>query len=156
MKTLVVYYSRTGFTKKIGLDLAGRLKCDVEEVIDLKSRSGAVGYLTAGRDAMNGTLTDIKPPMKDIGGYDLVVVGTPVWAWTVSAPIRTYLSANKGRFKSVAFFCTMGGSGADGAFKAMGEACGCKPKSTVALKSAEVAGGKFADSVERFAVALKA
>ena len=37
-KILVVYYSKTGNTKKIGEELAKKLNADVEEVIDLKNR----------------------------------------------------------------------------------------------------------------------
>ena len=52
MKTLVVLYSRTGTTKKVGEEIAAALKADVEEIIDTKKRSGPIGYVQAGRDAM--------------------------------------------------------------------------------------------------------
>jgi len=47
MKTLVVYYSRTGKTKFVAEKIAVELKADVEEVVDLKSRSGRFGFLKA-------------------------------------------------------------------------------------------------------------
>ena len=52
MKILVVFYSRTGNTKKIGEEISKNLKSDIDEIIDQKSRNGAIGFLTGGIDAM--------------------------------------------------------------------------------------------------------
>ena len=38
-KSLVVFYSRTGTTKRVAESISNLLKCDVEEVIDTKSRN---------------------------------------------------------------------------------------------------------------------
>jgi flavodoxin len=154
MKAFVVYYSRTGFTAKVASEIAAKLSCEVEEVVDMKNRSGLVGYLMAGRDAMSGRLTEIKPT-RDPSSYDIVVIGTPIWGFTVSSPVRTYLKLNKGKFKSVAFFCTMGGSGDSGAFKAMEDACGIKPKAKLALKTQDVAGATTAGKIEEFVKVIK-
>jgi menaquinone-dependent protoporphyrinogen IX oxidase len=51
-----------------------------------------------------GRLTVIGEPEKDSASYDLVVVGTPIWAGAVAPAIRTYLSQNKERLKRVASF----------------------------------------------------
>jgi flavodoxin len=83
------------------------LSADLEELIDLKNRKRIIGWLKSGRDAMKKNLTDVyseKNPSK----YDLVVIGTPTWAGTITPAIRTYLTKNK--FKKVAFFCTYGGN----------------------------------------------
>jgi len=72
MKALVVYYSRTNSTKKIAESVAKCLKADIDEIIDKKSRSGPIGFLTGGRDAMQKKETAIefeKSPEK----YDLVI-----------------------------------------------------------------------------------
>lgn len=149
-KVLVVYYSRTGITKKVAQRLKELLKCDIEEVLDKKDRAGALGYMFAGRDAMKKSLTEIECSNIDPSGYDLVVIGTPVWAFTMSTPIRTYISQNKGKFKQVAFFCTMGGSGHDGTFKDMEELCGIKPVGTIDLLTKEVAKNQYEEKIEEF------
>lgn len=109
MKILVVYYSRTGTTKKLGDAIASKLSCDTEEIFDTADWSGPLGYIKAGRSAMKNKLSTLKVLDKDIAGYDLVVVGTPVWAWNVLVPVRTFLSQNRDKLNKVAFFLTMGG-----------------------------------------------
>lgn len=150
MKTLVVYYSRTGFTKKVCLELAVKLQAEVEEIIDTKSRKGIVGWLNAGRDATRKLSTLIAQTQKDPAQYDLVVLGTPVWAWTMTPALRVYLGKNKGKIKKAAFLCTMGGNGDVGTFQGMEELLGLKPVSTLALKTKQVAGNQYAAELERF------
>lgn len=78
MKTLVAYYSRTGTTRRVGEAISELLKCDIENIVDKKSRAGVLGYLAAGRDATMKRLTEIESPKFDPATYDLVVVGTPI------------------------------------------------------------------------------
>lgn len=138
MKKLVVFYSRTGTTRKLGHKLAKFLKCDFEEIKDTKDRNGALGYLKAGRDATLKKLTVIKPIKKNPDKYDLIIIGTPVWAWTISPAIRTYIHENKNKFKKVAFFCTMGGDGDKKAFSTMQNICNKKPISLLTLRTVEI------------------
>ena len=49
------------------------------------------------------TIAETKRNPKD---YDLMVVGTPVWAWSPSAAIRTYLTKNDLSGIKVALFFT--------------------------------------------------
>jgi hypothetical protein len=67
----------------------------------------------------------------------------------MSAPIRTYLTEHKDKFKQVAFFCTMSSDGDIKAFKEMGEIIGKKPLATLALKTKEVVDNSFAKA-EKF------
>jgi menaquinone-dependent protoporphyrinogen IX oxidase len=93
MKILVAYYSRTGTTKKVGDAIAEKFNADVEDIKDTVDRSGAKGYLVSGRDAMKRKLTKLEPIKFNPKEYDLVIIGTPIWAWNMSVPIRTYLGA---------------------------------------------------------------
>ena len=155
MKTLVVFYSRTGTTKKVGEALAAKLGADIEEIKDTVNRSGAKGYLLSGRDAMRRKLTTLEPQSKNAFEYDLVVIGTPIWAWNMSAPIRTYVTEQKNNFKNVAFFCTMGGSGEVGTFSEMAEVIGKQPLGTLALKTVQVVKNEFIEELENFTNDLK-
>ncbi|MBU0761905.1 MAG: NAD(P)H-dependent oxidoreductase [Candidatus Altiarchaeota archaeon] len=143
MKTLVVFYSRSGNTKKVALEISKMMNADVEEILDEKDRSGVVGYLSAGKDATFKSLGKIKKTNKNPKDYDLVIAGTPVWAFTVSTPVKTYLDMNKENLKEVAFFATQGGSGADNAFKEMEKVCGKKPRAVASMTEADVKANRF-------------
>ena len=78
MKKLVVFYSRSGNTQKVALEIARSLRADVDEIIDLKDRTRKIiGWLIAGKDASQKKLTEIKFK-KDPKNYDLVIIGTPI------------------------------------------------------------------------------
>ncbi len=112
MKKLVVFYSRSGITKNVALQVAALIGAEVEQLHDMNKRSGIIGFLTGGRDAMQKKLTRIKPIKKEPHKYDLVVVGTPVWASNMAPAVRTFLHENI-LTKDVAFFCTAGGASVD-------------------------------------------
>lgn len=150
MKTLVTYYSRTGTTRKVGEEIAKKLGAEIEEIKDTVDRSGAKGYLISGRDAMKRRLTKLEPAKSDLSEFDLVIIGTPIWGWNMSVPVRTFIIENKDKFKNVAFFCTMGGSGNERAFSEMEKIIGKKPKVTLALKTIEVVKDSFLEKVQKF------
>jgi len=107
---LVVYYSRTGATRKAAEYITKKLGADMEEIIDMKKRSGICCFLTGGRDALKRKETKINEIKKDPSKYDLVIVGSPLWAGNMAPAIRTYLNKYKTDIKSVAFFATSGSS----------------------------------------------
>jgi hypothetical protein len=84
-----------------------------------------------------------------------VVIGTPVWAWSVSSPVRAYLTANKGRLPAVAFFCTLGGKGSETAFGQMQEIVGKPPRATCAITARDVASGGEGALIAKFAGELQ-
>ena len=110
MKSLVVYYTRTGTAKFVAETVAAELGSDVEEIVDLKKRAGTLGWISAGKDASGEKLTEIAPAKRDPADYDLVVLGTPVWAWRPTPALRTYLKQNDLSGKKVAVFLTSDGN----------------------------------------------
>jgi flavodoxin len=150
-KILVAYYSRTGTTRQVATELAAMLGADIEEITDTKNRRGFFGYLGGGRDASGKKTTVIGPLQKNPAEYDLMVLATPVWAWTVTPAMRTYLIQTKGKIGKAAFLCTMGGSGDAKTFAAMEEISGLKPEATVSFKTAEVKKGQHTQRLKDFA-----
>ena len=109
MKSLVVYYSRTGNARFVAETIAAEVGADTEEVIDLKKRSGIIGFLGGGSDARRGKETKIAPTIKSPVDYDLLIIGTPVWAGRPTPAIRTFLKKNDLSEKKVAVFVAQGG-----------------------------------------------
>jgi flavodoxin len=155
-KILIVYYSRTGLTRKIADRLQAKLKCEVEEIISSKKRSGVVGYLLSGKEAAQKKAAEIQPTLKNPADYDLVIIGTPIWSWNLSSPVRAYLLQNADRLKRVAVFCTMSGSGDKSAFTETEKICGYNLLASVSFLSKEVAAGKFEAKLEKFAKEARA
>ena len=107
MKSLVVYYTRTGNAKFVAETIAAELGSDVEEIVDLKKRAGKLGWITAGKDATQEKETQISLTTRVPQDYDLIVIGTPIWAWKPTPAIRTYLAKNDLSGKKVALFFTL-------------------------------------------------
>jgi flavodoxin len=155
MKALVVFYSRTGATKQVAEALAESLNCDSEELIDTKKRSGPLGFVSAGRDAKAKKLTKLTDIKRDPASYDLVILGTPIWAGTLSSAARTYIANNKSKFTRVAFFCTNGGSESQQLFAEMEAVCERRPVSILALQDKEVKKGVYQDKLRQFVEGLQ-
>jgi flavodoxin len=149
-KVLVVFYSRNGNTKKAGEAIAKELNCDVEQIMDVKSRMGLFGWLRSGMEAVKEILPLIQETKKDLSAYDLVIIGTPVWGDRMSSPIRTYISKNKERFKQAAFFITHGGEGNTNVFVGMEQLSGKKPLAILDIISAQIKDGKYLEKVKEF------
>jgi flavodoxin len=109
LKTLIVYYSRTGNARFVAETMATEMGADVEEIIDQRKRSGILGFLRGGSDARNGKETEIAPTKKAPADYDLIIVGSPIWASRPTPAITTYLKKNNLTGKKVAVFFTQGG-----------------------------------------------
>ena len=149
-RVLVVYFSRTGYTRKIAADIAAACGADIERIQEPRDRSGIWGYLRSGREAWKKRLVDIRPVTKHPPDYDLIVLGTPVWASNICSPVRSYIAAHGHHFKKVAFFCTQGGSGAEKVLNDMAELCGQTPVATLVLTDTEIKHGQHADKLNQF------
>jgi len=137
-KTLIVYHSRTGYTRRIARHLADRLGADLDEIRIVQPMHGVLGYAACAIEAMAGLAPALRPMRHKPADYDLVIVGTPVWFWSLSSPVRSWLENFGGRGRRFAFFCTMGGSGASRVFEAMKQLTGREPLATLALTDSEV------------------
>ena len=90
---LCVYYSRTGHTKQAMEEIAQALDAELAEISDGMDRSGALGVLRSGLDAMRRTTRPIKSfqPRRPLESYRLVIVGSPIWAGRCSSVVRGFL-----------------------------------------------------------------
>lgn len=108
MNILVVYYSRTGKTENLAEYIGENIGAEIGEIQDTKDRRGLIGWFKSLWDAIKEEETEIKFDT-DISGFDLVIVGTPVWAGNVSPAVRTFLN-DRVNNHDIAFFATYGSS----------------------------------------------
>ncbi len=111
MKTLVLYYSRTGKTAETAKTLAIKLGSDLIEVTDSKSRNSPLGYISASMDAFRENKTKTSPSSVDLSSYGLIYIGSPVWAGKPSPAIISIIDKCNFQNKDVILFVTFGGSG---------------------------------------------
>lgn len=138
---LVVYYSRSGTTRKVAEMLATALHADIEELVDNTHRKGLFGFLRSIFEAVSKRPAAIARLRHDPSAYQCVVIGTPVWAGTVSSPVRAYLLEYGGSLREPALFCTEGGRGADETFAEMQRLIGTPAVAQYVATAAEVKAG---------------
>jgi flavodoxin len=108
LKTLVIYYSQNGITKAVAEMVAKDLGADLEQITDTESRSGIWGFLKSGHQAMSGKSAKIGAITSKIEDYDLVVIGTPIWAGRTSSPVNAFLSGFGDKIRGYAVIMTRG------------------------------------------------
>ena len=160
MKCLIAFYSRTGTARKVArtiMSIIGQqtsFKCDFEELVDPTNRAGTAGNKLSYEEAIEKKQVPIKPTRYDPSSYDLVILGGPVWAYTMACAVRTYLAKNAGNVKNAAFFCTYDYSGNKTTLQDMQELLGKPPIATFYATTKEVVKGKHIQTVQNFVTAL--
>lgn len=137
MKSLVAYYSRTNITKKLAEDIASKTGADIEQIKPVKDYQGKIGYARGGKDAIQEKIIDLESLKYDPQDYDVVYLGTPVWAGKSSNPLISYIKHNDGKFSQVKFFATAGSRGFESTLDQL-EKYTKKPLKTLTLTTKEV------------------
>jgi len=114
MKIAVVYYSLTGNVKSVANKISSALGADEVCLVPTKAYpdKGFRKFFWGGKSAVMGEKPQLEP--YTFGKYDLVVLGTPVWASTFAPPLRTFIADNSSVLQGVpvaAFVCLSGGGG---------------------------------------------
>lgn len=125
-KVLVLYYSLEGNTKRVAEYIATELEAQIEALEPIKDikPNGFKKFLWGGRQVVMKEKPELKPLAINIEDYDVILVGSPVWAGTFAPAIRSFLEEFQLNHKKIAcFFTHQGGMGkADLKFKeALGE-----------------------------------
>ena len=101
MKTLVVYFSRKGYVKRVAGEAAAAVGGDLLELRTPERTKGFLGFWWCGRFGMHRWPMKIEHEPVDVGGYDKVIICSPVWVLSVSAPVRAFLEEVSGKVRSV-------------------------------------------------------
>lgn len=111
MKKAVVFYSLSGNTQAAAKEIAEGIGADLIELKLVKpfptekSKQLALG----GMQAMFGMKPAIQELSKNIKEYDVLILGTPIWAGTIAAPVHSFLNKYQVLDKIVAVFTFSGG-----------------------------------------------
>jgi flavodoxin len=107
-KMLIIYYSHTGNTKYIAEKIREKTGGDVFAIETVKTYPAEYSALTeeAKRELQAGDLPGLKKNPPDMSSYDLILVGGPVWWYTVATPVMSFLRKADFAGKKVSAFCT--------------------------------------------------
>jgi len=127
---LVLYYSETGTTKTVALELQKQTGADIEAIEAVEPYTGNFQETIerSGRERQSGETPAIKPLQKNIADYDIIFLGYPIWFGTYAMPIATLVKENDFEGKTIVPFCTFGSGGLNTSTAALKEAL---PKATI-------------------------
>ena len=124
MKTLVVYYSKTGTTRKVAQALAAEKGCDSDELhFDEKTKSIDCAL--------------------DPAGYGCVILLAPIWAFSLAEPMKLYIAKHKSSIKRYGLIVTCSAFGLRGCIRNCLSSIGAKPEIALKLKAKDVKQGSY-------------
>ena len=110
-KKLIVYYSYTGHTRMLAEKIKEKLDCDIWEIKPLNPYSA--DYQTVVDQQQNNESSQQIVPINqlnvDLNKYQEIILGSPVWWYTIAPPIRTFLKENDLSGKVIKPFATNAG-----------------------------------------------
>ncbi len=96
IRACVIFYSYSGITRNIAEGIRNASGCDLIEVRPKKPYSSFSVYTTGVLRSRKGACDPIEPEVIDVSAYDLLIIGTPVWAWKPTPAINAAVQALKG------------------------------------------------------------
>ena len=126
MRTVVVYYSMGGNTAWAAERIAEETGAELLRLEPVKAYpdSGFRKFFWGGKSAVMAEKPELKPYSFDPADIDRIVFCFPVWAGTLTPPLRTFIRDNDLGGKRVAAFACQSGNGAEKAFGKLKEALG--------------------------------
>lgn len=137
-KVLVVFFSRTGTTRRLAEHIARAAHADVEELREHRSRRGIIGWIRSGYEGTYRRSAKVLPLRRSLRDYDLVYVGSPTWNRSLSSPVRGFLEGNADALPNVALFATCAREGANDVIVQMTEVLNHAPLATLAMLESNV------------------
>ncbi len=156
MKILVVFFSRSGRTRRVAEMIARQAGADLEAIAPRQGYGGFFGFFRAGSQAVRRRTPAINRLQKNVTAYDLVVLGTPIWAGHISSPLRTAIVEQKDKIKRYAIFCTAGNAEPQSVLNDVQEAIGFTPVAVAVFTAREVSRGSLQEKLDKFVADLSA
>jgi len=141
MKFCIIYHSETGNTRHVAQHLASVFDSKLIEISDVAPYMRLTRFLVRCKMARGEELTKTEPGSIDVSGYDLIVFGSPVWAFKPTPAIHAAINGLKGCMgkPAVAFFTHGGRPGqTEETFKKWIEARGMIPVAVTGIHQNDI------------------
>ena len=139
--------------------LAEAFDADIERLRDQKERTGMIGTLSAGKDAMAHNVTEIEPLANNPNDYSVILIGTPAWFSNMAPAVRTFIEQFHLTDKTIGLFSTCHRIGADKATQQMAELISAEKAAGYArlpLTHHDLEEGMLAEKIKQFESAINA
>lgn len=112
-KVLVTYFSHSGNTRTVAVEIAQATGADLFEIVPQKEYPTDYNSLldVAKREINAGQHPALKNRVTEFDTYDIIFVGSPNWWSTVAPPVATFLTSYDFAGKTIVPFMTHGGGG---------------------------------------------
>lgn len=112
MKTLILYYSKSGHTRDLAAAIHKVIGGDMSELKSQRKYSSSYGMtiLQAGLDKFRSRIPETEPVSFNLNDYDVIFLGCPTWYFTMAPAMQQFLSHADLKGKHVFTFSTSGGS----------------------------------------------
>lgn len=115
MKSLVAYFSAGGTTAKLAQKMAHMTGSDLFEIVPEQPYTAEDLDWTnpearCNREFKEDLDVPVAGTVENLGQYDLIFIGFPIWYYRAPNIINTFCKAYDWNGKSVALFATSGGS----------------------------------------------
>ena len=122
-KVVVAYYTRTGNTRVIARQISRALGADIFEIrtVDPYPEDYEEQVALAEQQRVSGFEPPLVATVPDIGSYETVFLGFPIWGMTAPSVIRSFLAKHDLSGKALVPFITHGGYGIGQSLKVLAD-----------------------------------
>ncbi len=152
-KSLVIYYSQTGATEQVALEIARLLGADKLSIDVTQPYNGTydetIARCMAEREA--NAVPELKGLDIDLSQYSTIFIGYPIWFGTYAPPVAALVKGVDFSGKIIVPFCTFGSGGLGASIKDLKAALpGSEIRDGYGVRNARVS--KSPAEVERFLI----
>lgn len=114
MKTAIVFYTMSGNIRYVAEKVSKETGADLIELIPKKAYpdKGMAKFIWGGSAVTFKKKPDLEPYSFNAADYDLVIIGTPVWASGFVPPLRTFFESHDLSGKKIAVIASSAGGNA--------------------------------------------
>lgn len=129
-KSLVIYFSWSGNTENVAKSIQSQTDADIFEIVPATPYSDDYDTVVdlAQEEQRSKARPAISGTIKNIADYDVIYVGFPNWWGDMPMILYTFFDTYDLSSKTIALFCTSGGSGLSGT---VNEVKSLEPNATV-------------------------
>jgi flavodoxin len=124
MKSIILYYSKSGKTEKLAKKAAAALGSDILKVELVKPYGNMIfAIFRYIKERKKGIIPTVKTQIPALDSYDTVLIGYPVWGSDVPHFLADFVKKCSLKGKKVIPFATSGSTDIDCTLKTLKEIC---------------------------------